>query len=818
MKKLLILFALTLSQMNFGQDTWKATVLDAETKRPLPFVNVLIYHGKQLSGTTTNVEGNFSVNLSPKPDSVVFSFVGYQRFKVTGFSDSRIFLKPTELQSREIEVRPGLNPALRIIRNAVNNRKENDVQKNLAYTHDTYNIFNADVDSLVHPTSDKLKDSSEIETANFFLRQQAFLMETFSNVQYKPVNNRKETIIATRTSGLKNPLLSTVMAQLQPFSAYENPINLFSTEYLNPISSSGMGGYYYELRDTIYDGADTVYLIDFAPKPGHNFKGVKGRVFIHSEKWAITNAIFEIESLLGMDISDDNATISAGGETKRRPWTTIIIAYDRLPNGYWFPKEVRTIIPLGKLFGNSTFAIWNTSFFRNVRFDLERKEIKTGGAPIEVINEATSRDEAFWAELKGETLSERDKETYRFNDSISESVNLDRRLNTLMSLAQGYIRIKWFDLDILRVIDYNNFEGFRLGLGGRTNDRLAKWMSIGAYGAYGFGDKRFKYGGDLTFHVKRSHNFNIRVAYSDDVVSTGDYNPVNPTKQLDQGEIYRKLYIKRMDYTQNLAFEVEGYVFKSFFARVFQHNKRVWAGYDYNFMDPNQISDGRFFELVETGVAVQWKLRDDYIQLGDQRVYLKESYFPIISLTAVKGWDNYWFGKYNFWRTQLRVDQTFNMPRLGIVALRGEYNQVFGDVPLPLLVYTPGIFDRWGITAPNSFETVRPAEFLNDQLVSGHFRMQFHPFRSKNSKFAPQLTLRFSAAWGQLQNQARHELVNFQTMDKGYYETGFVMDNLLKINFLRLGIGYFYRLGPYMFTNEWNNMAIKLSMQIKLGK
>jgi hypothetical protein len=562
----------------FSQDAWKGTVLDSESKRPMPFVNVLVYHGKQLSGTTTNVEGNFSVSLSPRPDSVAFSFVGYQRLSRTTFSDTRIFLTPTELQSKEIEIRPGLNPALRIIRNAVANRKENDVQKNLAYTHDTYNVFNADVDSLVQPDSDKLKDSSEVQTANFFLRQQAFLMETYSKVQYKPVNNRKETIIATRTSGLKNPLLSTVMAQLQPFSAYENPINLFSTEYLNPISASGMGGYYYELRDTLYDKADTIFLIEFAPKPGHNFKGVKGRVFIHSEKWAITNAIFEIESLLGMDISEDKATLSAGGETKNRPTTNIIIAYDRLANGFWFPKEVRTIIPLGKLFSNSTFAIWNTSFFRNIQFDLDKKEIKTGGAPIEVIDEATERDEAFWAELKGETLNERDKETYRFNDSVSESVNLDRRLNTLTSLAQGYIRIKWFDLDILRIIDYNNFESFRLGLGGRTNERMAKWMSLGAYGAYGFGDKRFKYGGDVTFHLKRSHQFNLRIAYSDDVVSTGDYHTVNPTKQLDQGELYRKLYIKRMDYTQNLAFELEGYVFKSFLLAPFSTTNAFGRG------------------------------------------------------------------------------------------------------------------------------------------------------------------------------------------------------------------------------------------------
>ena len=817
MRSLLSVFVYCfLSLSAIAQAEMKAIVLDHETKRPLPFVNVMVYHKGSISGTATSVEGNFTVKLDPKPDSVIISFVGYQRQRVSDYSKTVVYLKPSTLQLADIEVRPGINPALRIIKNAVDNRKDNDVQKNLSYSHETYNVFNADVDSLSPAEIENLKDSNDIQTANFFLKQQAFLMETYSKVNYKPVNKRKETIIATRTSGLKNPLLSTIAAQIQPFSAYQNPINLFGTDYLNPITSAGMRGYYYEIRDTIYDNQDTVFVIEFAPKPKSDFKGVKGKIFIHSEKWAITNAIFELESVLNMETDEESNSISISDQRNTKNSTTILIAYDKTESGYWFPKEVRTIIPLGKLFGSSNFYIWNTSFYRNINLDVEKKELKTGGAPIEVIEEALERDEAYWEAIKGESTSARDMETYRFNDSISEEVDLDRRLNMLTTLAKGYVSIKWFDLDLLSIIDFNNFEGFRLGLGGRTNDRMAKWMSLGGYFAYGFADKRFKYGGDVTFHIKRSHNVNVRALYKDDVETTGEYDLLNPGGVVDQGSLYRNIYIKRMDYTQNLGFEVEGYAFKSFFIKLFNHNKRVWTGYDYNFTDPNLISDGNFFRLFETGISFNWKIKDDYIQLGTNRVYIKDPKFPVIGGTIVKGWDNVWMGEYDYLRTQIRVDQSFKMMRLGQISLRGEWNQVWGDVPLPLLLHTPGIFDRWGITAPNSFETVRPTEFMNDILFTGHFNWQFNPFRSKK-KFSPVLSLRFNAAWGSLSQPQRHSLVNVKTMEKGYYETGFVLDDLLKINFLRLGIGYFYRLGDYMFVNEWENMAIKVSMRIKLG-
>ena len=38
-----------------------------------------------------------------------------------------------------------------------------------------------------------------------------------------------------------------------------------------------------------------------------------------------------------------------------------------------------------------------------------------------------------------------------------------------------------FDFPIDKVLNFNNYEGFRLGLGIETNHRMLKWMNLGGY-------------------------------------------------------------------------------------------------------------------------------------------------------------------------------------------------------------------------------------------------------------------------------------------------------------------------------------------------
>ncbi|PSR11153.1 MAG: SusC/RagA family protein, partial [Bacteroidetes bacterium] len=75
--KLLSIFALLLSvQFAFAQRTVTGTVTDAETKEPLIGANVLI--PGESTGTITDFDGNFSLEVPERTTELSFSYTGYQ--------------------------------------------------------------------------------------------------------------------------------------------------------------------------------------------------------------------------------------------------------------------------------------------------------------------------------------------------------------------------------------------------------------------------------------------------------------------------------------------------------------------------------------------------------------------------------------------------------------------------------------------------------------------------------------------------------------------------------------------------------------------
>ncbi|MDP3352755.1 MAG: hypothetical protein Q8S44_03330, partial [Flavobacteriaceae bacterium] len=67
--------------------------------------------------------------------------------------------------------------------------------------------------------------------------------------------------------------------------------------------------------------------------------------------------------------------------------------------------------------------------------------------------------------------------------------------------------------------------------------------------------------------------------------------------------------------------------------------------------------------------------------------------------------------------------------------------------------------------------------------------------------------------FGNLSNKENHQLIQFNTMEKGYFESGMEMNNLFK----GFGISSFYRYGPYHHQNISNNIAIKVTYKLSLG-
>lgn len=82
MKNIFLLLSIFLTQLAFSQTgTITGTINDGEYNDVLPFANVVI-KGSQ-TGTTSDFEGKYTLNVKPGTYTVVFSFVGYQTKEIT---------------------------------------------------------------------------------------------------------------------------------------------------------------------------------------------------------------------------------------------------------------------------------------------------------------------------------------------------------------------------------------------------------------------------------------------------------------------------------------------------------------------------------------------------------------------------------------------------------------------------------------------------------------------------------------------------------------------------------------------------------------
>jgi hypothetical protein len=62
-------------------------------------------------------------------------------------------------------------------------------------------------------------------------------------------------------------------------------------------------------------------------------------------------------------------------------------------------------------------------------------------------------------------------------------------------------------------------------------------------------------------------------------------------------------------------------------------------------------------------------------------------------------------------------------------------------------------------------------------------------------------------------SSTKYQMTDFR---KGYLESGFEINNLLRMDFLSWGLGVYYRYGPYHLPSAGDNFAYKFGFFINL--
>src|SRR5690606_38877116 len=101
--------------------------------------------------------------------------------------------------------------------------------------------------------------------------------------------------------------------------------------------------------------------------------------------------------------------------------------------------------------------------------------------------------------------------------------------------------------------------------------------------------------------------------------------------------------------------------------------------------------------------------------------------------------------------------------------------------------------------------------FLADRYVSFHLRHSFGDLLVGTKHFRPRPAIVSSVAFGELSHPENHQGLDFTPLREGFYESGLIVDNLLKLGMTSLGVGGFYRYGPYALPKAGENIVVKLT-------
>jgi len=826
----LLLFFFTFSIQ--AQFQLNGIVKESTANKPLAFATITAADG---ATTISDVDGKFSIFSK---NSIAFfdvSYIGHFKTTVPVLKEKNyyaVFLTPKRDDLKEVFI-SNKNPALAIIKQAIENKNKNNPQLRLkTFEFKSYNklIVSANPDSLkgeidsvfieksIGKTFSKI-DSSAYKFKEIVSKQHLFQTEKVS--QYQFGNQKlKETILGTKMAGFKQPIYEILAFNLQSFSVYDSRYELFETKYNSPIANDALNDYNYKLLDTIAIDGRRSYMIYFKNKKKSKASGLEGVLYIDQSNFAVSKAIMRIKGVLD---------ISGIHEFQYIPQEEI-----------WFPIRKTFKIVKGKndddikILGGTvqfegdvekdfkarkkTASDFTYLLSKTDNFDIQYNtpiKIKQSYISVEIKGDAINKPERFWDSYRKDSLDIRSQKTYLALDSIAVKRRIASRIRFGRKIINGFLPLGFFDMDLRKIISYNNYEGFRLGFGGITNDQFLKNFRIEGYSAYGTKDGNFKYNAGLSARVGKLSDSWIGISYTDDVREIANTLYVvekRPFKLYDPRPINISTFYNYVSWKASLK------------TQIIPKTESIWTlnrseiepkfNYVYNL-------NGKLYSnyiMTTAMVSLQWSPFSDYMQTPTGRVEV-EKRFPKFTFQFTQSLPKVMDNDFEFSKIDFKTEFEKKYLNGQKTNLLFEAGYAIGDVPLTHLYNTSPnnitketIIQRITFAGKNSFETMYFNEFFSNEFVYFQFKHGFNRV-TIFKKVKPSLVLVSRMAWGNLQKPEQHAGLNYKTLNEGYFESGIELNQIFK----GLGLTAFYRYGPNQLPQLEDNIAVKLSYVLNLG-
>lgn len=840
-KFLIILFSLSVALDGFCQRDVKPThisglLVDSITNEPLPFAAVFLKGSDR--GTMTDENGRFDINTSVNFINVSVSLMGYNNkevFVTKGESNNiTIQLVPTGVALNELVVKPKKekyskknNPAVAFAKRVMAKKKQYDPKNHPYYSFEKYykltcglTGFSNDKESWIlkkFKFLHEFMDTSEVSGKRILPMS---IKERVSTESYRlNPESHKEYIKGVKRAGIDEVFdeesiqrfLEDVFREINIFS---NDVTFMQNRFVSPLSNIGIDFYKYYLNDTVTINGVKCIDLSFSPFNPQSF-GFNGRIYVVADD--TTMFVKKVKMNVPKDINlnyvekiyieQDFEKAPDGSRLKTRDDMTV---------------EFRIIPATQELYARRVAIYSDHSFDKPQDESIFKKE-----ATKITATDANYMPEEFWKDNRKTPIKESENSVKHILARLRQVPLFYWGEKVVVTLVSGYIptsKESKFDFGPMNTtISGNTLEGLRLKTGGMTTANLNDHLFARGYVAYGFGDKKWKYSGQLeySFNKKKYHNLefpihSLRLLHKYDLdhlgqhyLYTNDDNVFLALKRMpDKAVTYKR--------TSELEYKLET-----------ESGFSIAAGMKFDIQEASKFIpfvDGygkTYDNYKETSfsITLRYAPGETFYQTKTYRIPINLD-APVFTLSHTYAPKGFLGSKYCINKTEVGVQKRFWLSAFGYTDIILKGGKIWSNVAFPDLML-PNANLSYTIQ-PESFVLMSPMEFMNDRYLSWDITYWANGAIFNRLPLIKYLKLReafsFRGLYGKLKdsnNPANNlELLRFPDMNNSspmdktpYMEMGVGIDNILTC----LRVDYVWRL-TYMNRANIDRRGLRIQL------
>ncbi|MBX2842665.1 MAG: hypothetical protein KTR26_12915 [Flammeovirgaceae bacterium] len=781
-----------------------------DVDEPLPFVFIIPDEQTHL-GKLTRFNGKFEFGSEKPIKKLTLFHPDYKTESIEiGNPKEPLHIRLNYLPD-EMVIKENLNSekVLAIVQNIIALEEESVIYKNHQFKYEAYNKIKGEL--FISDETYKEKENlgkRDLKYLNYYKEQRdnyLFLIESYTEREFKKVKRDKENILKARSSGIEDGLVLSFLSSFKPITLYEKYINFSGNRVNCPLNKDNLRKYNFVLRSMKNFLENEIYIIDFFPIKKFDSNPsdyLFGTIYIDVSSFKLLAFYVQNHNELDgkeVEIIQKNSFIK-----KDTIFPTHVFLKIKLPE---FPTKY-----VGTTFVKNSYI---SKIDLNPKFENLKEKLRFDMVVFDNYNDST--ENAFWDIKRKDSLSKKEELTYinSFNDTD------DRVIKKWYKLGKAFYKdelaVDFLGINLNNLFSLNQYEGLRLGMGLSTTEKISKTFAIGGYGAYGFRDKQWKFGGNFNYYIKKSREnyFQVKTLY--DLEEPGSQHYFG-----QKDDFFRRIMTRRMDkYRFNGISFYNGFI-NNTNAEISLNSYWKEPTYDYIYApeaNSDSLSSPQKFKSTDITIKLRYSI-DGNFYIGKRQLMTFGKTFPVLYMNFTRGIKGLFGGNYNYSKLSYKVDHSFFIGNYGKSDVTFEYGLMDSDLPYPMLFNGRGGKSTLsGIIVKDVFQTMDIYGFVSDNYFNIYYQHNFGSLLFNSGRFRPEFGVALNAGWGQfnLDNPKEiHQKIEISDYSRGYYETGILINNLLKAKILGLvkgglGIGMFYNFGFYAKPNVHNNLAFRIT-------